>query len=226
MFNDWLTRRFMAKVSPNIEPGLKHYWDGADALVNGLWIDRVNGLGWTATNNPVHNTDNYVCGKSVGFFQMALNAAAPNGLRIGQYWRIEIDFEIVSLNNILMVIDFGSLTGASHAFGLLSGSPYDGFIDNYKGFSNDTTYSAAFVLDSNLSVGDRMTVKFGCEKYSETDDVQFIEIDGVKTYGAPHAQTEFNANFNNSNGYIGRGHLTSYCGGSIKVYSLKIYANN
>lgn len=183
----------------------------------------MNGLAWTARDSPVHNTDNYVCGKNVGFFAMNLNAASPNGLRIGQYWRIEIDFEVDSLDNTLCVLDFGSLQNARHAFGLLSSSPYDTINDNCKPFSNATTYTTTANLDEALAVGTRKTICFGCEKYDDSNDVQYIEVDGVKTYGAPHAQTTFNANFNGQYGYIGRGVLANYCGGSIKIYDLKIY---
>lgn len=187
-------------------------------------FDRINGLGWSAEGGrPVHNSDNYVCGKNVGYLTMNLNAASPAGLRIGRYWRMSVDFEVDSLDNTLAILDFGSLQAARHAFGLLSSSPYNAIEDNYKPFSNDITYRTKATFDTALSVGTRKTISFGCEKFDATNDVQYIEIDGVKTYGTPHAQTSFDANFNAGTGYIGRGMLTNYCGGSIKLYDLKIY---
>lgn len=232
MFNDWLTRRMMTPTGPTPPHSPIHWWSGEDNLQSGgdgymYLFDRINGLGWSAEGGSlVHNSDNYVCGKNVGYLAMNFNAASPAGLRIGRYWRMEVDFEVDSFDSYypnLVIADFGSLQNARHAFGLMSDSPYNTIIDNYKPFSNDTSYATTASLGTALSVGTRKIISFGCEKYDATNDVQYIEIDGVKTYGAPHAQTTFDANFYASHGYIGRGMLTNYCGGSIKLYDLKIY---
>lgn len=222
--NDWLIRRFMAAGARKKDLALAYHWSGEDSLVGGLWIDRISGLGWTATNNPVHNSDNYVCGKSVGYFVMNMNTL---GLNLGRHWAVEADFEVVSLDNTLSVIDFGSLSNSTHAFAIASGSPWSTMTDNYKGFGNATTYATLATLGQALAVGTRKTCRIGCEAYDATQDTQYLEVDGVKTLGfAPHKPTTFYQNFNKAEAVIGAGWEARYAGGSIKIYDIKIYTES
>lgn len=221
IFDLWLNRRFVTPTGPTPPPSPIYWWSGEDALENGLWVDRVSGLGWTATNSPVHNTDHYVCGKSVGYFVMNMNTL---GLNLGRHWAVEVDFEVVSLDNTLSVIDFGSLSNSTHAFAIASASPYTTMTDNYKGFGKNSTYATLATLGQALAVGTRKTCRIGCEAYDSTQDTQYLEVDGVKTLGfAPHTPTTFYQNFNKAEAVIGAGWDARYAGGSVKIYDIKIW---
>lgn len=219
------------QLGPDIDPTpvtlgtLRYWWDGQDSLVGGAWVDRQAGIGLNATNSPAQTDGGWTCGKNVGYFYTTPNEA---GIDLGRHWTIEVDCEIVSTGtNPLYVLDFGSLTAATHAFGLSFTTTYmDSLYDNYKGFSNATTYATIFGQLQKFTVGSRMTLRVGCMPYDSTQDVQYIEYNGMRTMGAAHTPTTFNHDFNRDTLYLGRGYDAIYCDGAVKIYSIKIYNND
>ena len=210
---------------------LVYWWNGDDNLDLGNWVDRIKGTQFPArTTTPTHDTDGYICSKdsAYGYFRMIPNTV---DFSIGRLWKCEIDFEVVYLptrsSQYYVPLDFGSLTDASHSFGIMSPYPYDTIVDNYKGFSNTdfSTYGTTIQLSAPLAVGDRHTVVAGVEEYDSTHDIQYMQLDGgAKVYGLnPHAQTYFDDNWNRNEALVGKGVLDNYCGGAVKIYSIKFY---
>lgn len=226
MFNDWLMRRMMSSGASEPEPlppyPLKYCWDGSDSLVGGKWVDQVNGKEWTAINSPTHDGSCYAIDNNTNNFFMNLNT---QGIMLGELWEVAIDFVPVSYGgHELAAFDFGSVNSSNRAFAVLV-MPNQYITDNFKEWGNDTRFQAR--LYASLALGTRHTVRVGCEEYDENNDIQYIQLDrGAKVYAStPHVKFSIDATFNKSDGYIGRGNLQSYSAGSMKIYSLKIYAN-
>lgn len=207
---------------------LKYYWDGSDAITDGHWWDRIHNYAMYMTGSAPHQDNAYTVDKNNNFKSNTLNDST-NGLDLGRYWYVEVDFEIVSFgaSNPVYLFDFGSLTSASHAFGCYIAADGLSIGQNYKPFANNVKYDVTATLDSAITVGTRHTVKVGCEMKSYAADIQYIDLDGTKYYASQsHYSTRFIKNFNQSTGFFGRGYLSSYSDGSAKIYSIKIYGSS
>ena len=211
---------------------LIYHWNGADALVDGKWVDRVQGSAFKNMNAgyvPLQSNDGAYIIEGYNIFKIDLNYNP--GLNIGRLWKIEVDFSVSSFkpsSNDVIILDFGSMGYAIHAFALgYWGGIYS---NNYKGLSNDddNDYGPRLTPDSALVVGERHVLAFGCEVYDSENDIQWLSEDGKnKAYANyPHPRTYFNRNFNGSSATIGCGFRADYTSISLKVYSIKIYNND
>lgn len=207
---------------------LIYHWDGHDALVDGKWVDRVQGFVFGTKHSgyiPQQSNDGAYVIESYNFFYSSL--ILTPGLNIGRLWRIEVDFSVLNFrpgNKSIVLFDFGSIGNASHGFCLVyeNGGYYS---SNYKGLSNSDDANYGPHLYSDLVEGVRHIVATGCKAYGSENDIQWLSIDGANpTYADyPHPQTYFNKNFNGSDGAFGAGFRYDSVGYSLKLYSIKIF---
>lgn len=209
-----------------------YWWDSEDALVYGTyWIDRVQEVPATANNGN----------KVDGLYELQINDYSPErvfnlgNLNTGASkivlpaaWKCVCEFKIPSgmtaNGDICMIFDLGSLTNASHAFGLYY-KPSLGKINvNYKPIGNNTNYvlSNYPVIETDKIV----EVEFGTYYTSGTTVKLYLKYNNEIYYGkAEHNAVAYNGNWALGVGYFGKGHITSYCGGKCYLKSLKFYNN-
>lgn len=216
--NNWLERRAMSQPSSGI---LIHDWEGVDALDNGYWVDRVGGIKARAVNSPTHDIDGYLL-DSNGTPQKYFDFVGVNKLNFGYHYRIIAEFAAEAPFKMNTgIYDFGSWRGADYGIGLFyypNSNPI--YIDqNYK-FNNGITYNVKYSPVTLLS-NEKYKIVSGCEAYDSQNDVQFIEIAGVKAYGLPHSPINFTVINLNSDGCFGKGARGPTI--KMKLYSIKIY---
>lgn len=209
---------------------LIHNWEASN-WSSGNWVDSIGNVALTKTGSPAKTTingDAYMTLSYNNYFQFALNNAT-NGLRLGDAFRIDLEFYVnnfqTSTQNYL--IDFGSLTTATHAFSI-SISTSGIFAFNAKLTGNDTN-SLYNINGLQADAGILKKISIGIERVDETNNIFYVIYNGNKYYSPntlTRTQATFNRNFNQTTLYVGRGYIgnTNYQTTHNKyIKSIKIY---
>ena len=215
------------KIDPYAKYTLIHHWEASDGIVNGGWIDRIQGKVLTAYGNP-QLVDGMFKLKALDVnFQANLNSDIP--VNMGNVWQVDVEFlvESVPSEKASYLVDFGSLYMVNHAFGF-SVSVDSKILHNPKLTGNNS----AALYETGIpfsSYGVLSKASMGMEKIDDTTYLPYYLLNGER-YNSPNTTTErgatFNGNFNQNVLYIGRGHSTElrYQSSDWKyIKSLKIY---
>ena len=206
---------------------LVYHWSGEDALSGSSWIDRVSGKIWSVDGNtPTKGTNYYEVGSIPNaFFTMNMNS---QGLNLGVYYEIAITFEVLTVGSDgygNCILDLGSLMNSPKAFGISFSNDTRTLSDNWKGLGNNSIQYGVGSAGT-VPLNQKVTIIYGCKKYSDTQDVQYF-INGGVTYQSaqPHSPSaDFNGtDWNNSTGLIGDGVIRAGKCGKIRVYDIKMY---
>ena len=180
-------RRVMRKGEKRFE--LIYHWEAIDYHYGDLyWIDRIKGLKLEKYNMPEPTEDgmikvgandpNY---NSYSYFRMDMN---KSGFTLGSEWKALVTFKIGTPGNtrIIDIIDFGSVTSASHAFLLgLSGSTMKAEF-NAKLDSNGSGPLYGVTLNKIFQPNIIHTLAYGVEKYDDVNNIPYGETAGEKKY--------------------------------------------
>ena len=225
-----IDRRRMVTVNNGDDPNrfiLLYEWNPIN-WTSGDWFDRVSGYTFSKIGTPTKGTEDGLPYLLVDYNNCFRRAANISGPAIPRNWMWEITFmrTVTVSGKDWVIIDWGSYGSASNGgIGLILSA--DGKIRiNCKPTNNtvvgNVTHSK--VLSDNV----RYTVRMGCEMYSAAQDIQWIEIDGVKvTASTPHNPFT-GLNKPNLGRFFGRGCINNsgssiYHNGTGRLYSVKIF---
>lgn len=225
--------------SENIPDYLKgytliHHWEADDWTVGTNWIDRVGGLIFTRSGNPIKQDGLIAVCYNKGYFQLNANAAAPNGVNMGSLWVVEVEGMVeehsLPSGKTQSVVDFGSITVASHAFApfAVNYSGIIGFNPKFTGNSSASLYLNSF--DFTPYYGKLAKTAIGTKEINSDTVLPFYVLEG-EVHNSPNtltkAQSLFNRNFNSSTLNVG---CVSFLGPSYDnvddykyIKSIKIY---
>lgn len=175
---------------------LIHWLSGKDALVDGVWRDKIAidgamdfrnyGCTWNAAHDGYYSAD--------GEKQYFQTDGWPK-LNFGSDWYIEITAQVGNpIGNVCSVIDLSSLHWVSYekcGTGLVV-YPKDGTMSlsqNAKPLGN-TPYGPTGVVADML--GNKAMFIFGSNYYGNNQSRPFILIDGNKYYGTPYDVVQWN----------------------------------
>ncbi len=198
---------------------------------SGDWFDRVSGYTFSKIGTPTKGTDEGTPYISVDYNNCFRRPGNVSGPAIPRNWMWEITFmrTVTVSGKDWVIVDWGSYGSASNGgIGLILAA--NGKIrTNCKPTNNtvvgNVTHSKTF--SDNV----KYTVRMGCEMYSATQDIQWIEVDGVKvTASTPH-DPFVGLNKPGLGRFFGRGCINNTAGsiyhnGSGRIYAIRIYKDN
>jgi len=173
---------------------LIHWLNGADALADGVWRDRVaiGGAMDFENHGCVWNDDHTGYYSADGFAQYFVTSSTPM-LDFGTDWYVEITAQAGEpLGTLCPLFDVGSLTGTAR--GTCAEAVEIIKIDEYSSFSgklgNNTKPggNANFRLDTGTDVyvwGDISVFAVGYARYSVNQSRSFIKLNDNRYYGQP-----------------------------------------
>lgn len=142
--------------------------DGNDAPVNNYWVDRIYGKQWGLYNGAYYNseTKQYCFDTTNAYAQLV----SPT-FSLGNHWGIHISCE-AKLGNYGVCVDFGSVTHASKAVGVMYGTNESGSTGNPWSTPNSLTYNWKMKgNDSNPGV------YIISDKFVELNTTDFVKVD-------------------------------------------------
>lgn len=209
---------------------LIHWHSGADALVDGKWMDRVRDipgetpLDWVNYGCTWDSADKCYKGNGVTGY---MKIPDSSGVVFGTDFYIEIEISSIGLGSYGVPIDFGSVTAppdGTCSLGFIFNTSTKIAYGNFKYNGNSPVYPAR--LDFNLSYFDRSKFSFGVKGVSEMNGAAFAEYHGNKVFSSEFLTISvgitrpLNVPF-----HLFRGVLDGYAfNGSI--YDIKIYKRN
>ena len=208
---------------------LLYHWESVDGLVSGGWIDRVQGVGINQISGSPVLTDGLWKVSDSNYLSMDMNSASPQGLAMGSEWKVEVEamFDTLSQDGFAMtLVDFGSVTNASHAFSFQLG--IDGtFLQNAKLVGNNSASLYEATIPNAYTLGSVCKYTYGVEALDTNMNIPYSIYGGIKTYASTSLtpdQSAFNRNFYNNTLKVGAGVLTGYASNTFfYIKSIKIY---
>lgn len=206
---------------------LIHHWEASDGIVNGGWVDRIQGKVLTAYGNPQLVDGMFKLKALDVYFQAYLNSDIP--VNMGNVWQVDVEFlvDAVPTDKVSLLADFGSLTDANHSFAFAI--YVNSSITHNPKLTGNNSASLYETEISFSSYGVLSKVSVGMEKINDTTYLPYYLLNGAR-YNSPNTTTEqgatFNGNFNQNVLHIGRGYATGsqYQSTDWKyIKSLKIY---
>lgn len=166
---------------------LIHWLSGTDALVDGVWRDKVaiggamdfvnHGCAWNAAHDGYYSSD--------GLVQYFETATVPT-LDFGTDWYVEITAQVGNpIGNVCFFVDLGSLwtvpDGACGAgFELMMKDGEMTFSQNTKPWGNTWAgHTGSFAY----TWGNKATFIFGQSTYGDNQSRPFVSLDGVNYNG-------------------------------------------
>ena len=192
---------------------------------NSAWGDSISGYNLSKNGSPTKGADDgaYIVVNTSNYFYRPGNTNLP----MPRNWMWEITFmrTIAVTGKNWYLVDFGSLGSATNGGIGLYVTPAGNFGINCKPTNNTVVgnVSLAAGIEDNI----KYTVRMGCQQYSSTQDVQWIEFNGVKvTATTPHSPF---ANLSKPalGRYFGKGCYSgnAYSDGTGRLYDIKIYTD-
>lgn len=212
---------------------LLYYWDAEDSLVDGKWVDRVNGI--VATPNTTPNKVNGMYELQASGYSPLRNFSLSNlnsgntKIYLPAAWKCECEFMvptdvIIDSGKALYPFDFGSLTQATHAFGLSYASSGIGL--NYKPIGNGSNSSYGLAKRTIIELGKIIDIEFGTDYVNDSEVILYMKVGDEIVYGvAPSPATIYDESWNVQYGYFGTGYASSYASGRVYLKSLKFFSN-
>lgn len=154
------------------------------------------------------------------YFQLTSSAylrkiAAGGTITIPRNWMFEITFVRVASTATMSPFSWGGANNSVAQINITSGGALS---DTCKPTSSTASGGVGTFPGVTIQTGVLYTIRYGCEMYSETQDLQWFEYDGVrKKASTPHAP------FSNlsSGGLRALGRNTD----AMKLYSFKVYTD-
>lgn len=216
---------------------LIHHWDADDWTVGTNWIDRVKGLAFARSGNPIKSDGLIGCCRQYGYFSLNANNAT-HGINMGSEWLVEVEcmIEDVTLSDarqIQTAVDFGSVASASHAFCVGVSRREAFFNPKFTGNNSAPLYSQVF--DFNPFYDKVVKIAIGTKEVGSDTMLPFYMLEGDIKY-SPNTLTKqqalFNRNFSLPMVYVGAN--SSSVGGNTYdntnqykfIKSIKIYKDS
>lgn len=175
---------------------LIHWLSGTDALVDGVWRDKVaidgamdfinQGCAWNAAHDGYYSAD--------GLAEYFATATTPT-LDFGSDWYMEITAQVGNpIGNVCFLVDLASLRAVSDG---MCGTGFDlkrkdgeiTFTQNTKPWGN-TWYGSYGNI--TYTWGNKATFVFGSSAYGDNQSRSFVRLDGVKYEGTPYDVAQWN----------------------------------
>lgn len=189
-----------------LSPGSKqytliHHWDADDWTVGSNWTDRVGGLIFARSGNPIKQDGLIGCCRQYGYFSLNANSATPRGIDMGSEWMAEVecmieDVSISDARQIQTAVDFGSVASANHAFCLGVSQRKTIFNPKFTGNNSAPLYVQYF--DFNLFYNKVVKIAIGTKEVDSDTVLPFYMLEGEIKYSSntlTKQQALFNRNF-------------------------------
>lgn len=206
---------------------LLYEWNAED-WTSGNWSDRCANYTFSKMGTPTKGTDGDEAYINVSFKNYFRRLRNQGAIPIPRNWMWEVTFMRTKNKNLpWYLVDWGSLgTASTGGIGLFVNA--SGTIGiNCKPTNN--TVVGNVTTSTRVEDNAKHTVRMGCMMYSDTQDIQWIEIVGgeYKVATKPHAPFAALSNPNLGR-YFGRGYIsnTAYQEGEGRIYSIKIFTDN
>lgn len=218
---------------------LIHWLSGTDALVDGVWRDKVaidgamdfinHGCAWNAAHDGYYSAD--------GLAEYFETVDRPQ-LDFGSDWYMEITALVGNpIGNVCFFVDLSSLRAVSDGMCATGLDLFrkDGeitFTQNTKPWGN--TLYGPVGSPITYTLGNKATFVFGQSAYGDNQSRPFVRFDGVKYEGTPYDVAQWNrwdAPFYLFRGYASRW-LDDGCGddakcisqcGPMTIYDIKVW---
>lgn len=177
---------------------LIHHWEADDWTVGTNWTDRVGGLVFTRSGNPIKQDGLIGCCREYGYFSLNPNEAAPQGIDMGSEWMVEVEclIEDVTLSyssQIQTAVDFGSVFNTKHAFYLSVSGRKANFNPKFTGNNSVSLYARDF--DFNPYYNKVVKIAIGTKEVDSDTMLPFYMLEGEIKY-SPNTLTKQQALFN------------------------------
>ena len=193
----------LGQVHPTTSIQLKYELDGADSLVNGKWVDRINpNVQWTPQGTCKKVDSGYTLQGDSG----NLILTDKNQYNLQNHF---IVIAIATIDTPIFCIDFGSISNSSKNIGFTASNTYMGFNWKMLGNASDPGSRIQITINPGLNV-----FLWSIQDAGNGFDKFIVGCNGIvkESQGIVPKATKFNgySNWQNSPFYIGRGLVNGY----------------